>query len=158
MRVQPRFQGKAQLRTRLEQVSEWRGKQTVYQRSDIVGSFLFREINKIRVNMKPRLALYIHIYMPAQGIKSFSSNENCHSEGCPSLVTSKLSTIDYFAEAWTVNPLVILFGGKDALLARETFVTDLHHCITVYLCKNVFQICGREGFLEQVPSKICISA
>ena len=46
-------------------------------------------------------------------------------------VTSKLSTINYFAEAWTVNPLVILSGGKDALLARETFVTDL--CIYIYI-------------------------
>ena len=25
-----------------------------------------------------------------------------------------------------MNPLVILSGGKDALLARETFVTDLY--------------------------------
>ena len=40
---------------------------------------------------------------PAQGIKSFSSNENVIQ-----------------------NPLVILSGGKDALLARETFVTDLY--------------------------------
>ena len=34
----------------------------------------------------------------------------------PSLIMAP-ATIDYFAEAWTVNPLVILSGGKDALLA-----------------------------------------
>ena len=30
-----------------------------------------------------------------------------------------------------MNPLVILSGGKDALLARETFVTDLY--IYIYI-------------------------
>ena len=30
-----------------------------------------------------------------------------------------------------MNPLVILSGGKDALLARETFVTDLY--IYIYM-------------------------
>ena len=32
-----------------------------------------------------------------------------------------------------MNPLVILSGGKDALLARETFVTDLYIYISVKL-------------------------
>ena len=31
-----------------------------------------------------------------------------------------------------MNPLVILSGGKDALLARETFVTDLYIYIYIY--------------------------
>ena len=32
-----------------------------------------------------------------------------------------------------MNPLVILSGGKDALLARETFVTDLYIYIYIYI-------------------------
>ena len=32
-----------------------------------------------------------------------------------------------------MNPLVILSGGKDALLARETFVTDLYMYIYIYI-------------------------
>ena len=34
-----------------------------------------------------------------------------------------------------MNPLVILSGGKDALLARETFVTDLY--IYIYIDSTV---------------------
>ena len=35
-----------------------------------------------------------------------------------------------------MNPLVILSGGKDALLARETFVTDLY----IYIYNYFFQL------------------
>ena len=32
-----------------------------------------------------------------------------------------------------MNPLVIISGSKDALLARETFVTDLYIYIYIYI-------------------------
>ena len=35
-----------------------------------------------------------------------------------------------------MNPLVILSGGKDALLARETFVTDLY----IYIYRSVTKV------------------
>ena len=40
-----------------------------------------------------------------------------------------------------MNPLVILSGGKDALLARETFVTDLYIYIYIYIYIIIFFNC-----------------
>ena len=42
-----------------------------------------------------------------------------------------------------MNPLVILSGGKDALLARETFVTDLY--IYSYFEKGCRKKCTRQS-------------
>ena len=36
-----------------------------------------------------------------------------------------------------MNPLVILSGGKDALLARETFVTDIYVYVYIHTSEYV---------------------
>ena len=40
-----------------------------------------------------------------------------------------------------MNPLVILPGGKDALLARETFVTDLY--IYIYILTDSYNLVSK---------------
>ena len=46
-----------------------------------------------------------------------------------------------------MNPLVILSGGKDALLARETFVTDIY--IYIYIYKKQANYSSKGGSLAK---------
>ena len=54
-----------------------------------------------------------------------------------------------------MNPLVILSGGKDGLLARETFVTYLY--IYIYICDRIYKKippnAGTIVFIYKMPAK-----
>ena len=64
---------------------------------------------------------------PAQGIKSFFSNENV----IQTVVRPWYNSL-HFAEAWTVNPLVILsWGQRWAVGSRDLCNLSIY----IYICK-----------------------